>query len=52
MYAGLRDYDQTFVWLDKAAEEGSVRVYIMDPVFEDLHRDERFERFRARIVPQ
>jgi TolB-like protein/DNA-binding SARP family transcriptional activator/Flp pilus assembly protein TadD len=49
VYAGLRDYDQAFDWLDKAVEEGSVRVYIMDPVFEDLHRDERFERFRAHL---
>jgi TolB-like protein/DNA-binding SARP family transcriptional activator len=49
VYAGLRDYDQAFVWLDKAVEEGSVRVYIMDPLFDDLHRDPRFERFRARM---
>jgi TolB-like protein/DNA-binding SARP family transcriptional activator len=49
VYTGLRDYDQAFVWLDKAVEEGSDRVYIMDPVFEDLHRDPRFERLRARM---
>ena len=44
VYAGLRDYDRAFTWLDKAAQEGSVRIYIMDPLFEDLHRDPRFGR--------
>ncbi len=43
VYAGLRDYDQTFIWLRKAAAEGSIRVYIMDPLFQDLQRDPRFE---------
>lgn len=44
VYTGLRDYDQAFAWLQKAVEESSVRVYIMDPLFEDLHRDPRFDR--------
>jgi serine/threonine-protein kinase len=44
VYTGLREYDQAFAWLEKAVEEGSVRVYIMDPLFEDLHRDPRFDR--------
>jgi tetratricopeptide (TPR) repeat protein len=52
VYTGLGDYDQAFAWLDRAVEEGSVRVYIMDPVFEDLHRDPRFDRFRRRISLQ
>jgi tetratricopeptide (TPR) repeat protein len=43
VYAGLRDYDQAFIWLRKAAAEGSIRVYIMDPLFQDLQRDPRFE---------
>jgi TolB-like protein/DNA-binding SARP family transcriptional activator len=49
VYAGLRDYDQSFAWLDKAADENSVRVYIMDPMFDDLHRDPRFDRFKRRM---
>jgi serine/threonine-protein kinase len=49
VYTGFRDYDQAFAWLDKAAEESSVWPYIMDPVFEDLHRDPRFDRFKRRI---
>jgi TolB-like protein/Flp pilus assembly protein TadD len=47
VYAGLRDYDQTFAWLEKAKQEGSVRVYILDPLFEDLHRDPRFARLQV-----
>jgi hypothetical protein len=43
VYAGLRDYDRAFVWLRKAAVEGSIRVYIMDPLFRDLQRDPRFK---------
>jgi tetratricopeptide (TPR) repeat protein len=44
VYAGLRDYDRAFTWLEKASQEGSVRAYIMDPLFEDLQRDPRFSR--------
>jgi serine/threonine-protein kinase len=44
VYAGLRDYDQAFAYLERALPEGSIRVYIMDPLFEDLHRDPRFDR--------
>ena len=44
VYTGLGDYDQALVWLQKSVEEGSVRVYVMDPLFDDLHRDPRFAR--------
>ena len=47
VYTGLRDYDRAFAWLYKAAEEGSSRVYIVDPLFEDLHRDPRWDRTRV-----
>ncbi len=47
VYTGLRDYDQAFVSLYHAAEESSTRPYIMDPVFEDLHRDPRWDRARV-----
>jgi serine/threonine-protein kinase len=49
VYTGLRDYDQAFTWLEKAADENSVRGYIMDPLFDDLHRDPRFDRWKKRI---
>ena len=44
LYAGLRDYDRAFAWLERARQEGSIRVYIVDPLFDDLHRDPRFDR--------
>lgn len=47
VYVGLRDYDQAFVWLEKALQENSARIYIMDPLFSDLHRDPRFARLWA-----
>ena len=43
LYAGLGDYDRAFTWLEKASREGSMRVYIMDPLFQDLQRDPRFD---------
>lgn len=49
VYAGLRDYDEAFTWLDKAVDENSVRPYIMGPMFEDLRRDARFARVKSRL---
>ncbi len=47
VYTGLRDYDRAFAWLEKSIEEDSWRVYILDPLFDDLHRDPRFARLGA-----
>lgn len=49
VYAGLRNYDQAFAWLDKAVDQNSMRPYIMGPMFDDLHRDPRFARFEQRM---
>jgi TolB-like protein/DNA-binding SARP family transcriptional activator len=49
LYAGLGNHDEAFAWLDKAVDEQNVRVYIMGPMFADLQRDPRFERFKRRI---
>lgn len=49
VYAGLRDYDQAFAWLEKAVDENSVTRDLMLPTFEDLHRDPRFERLKRRL---
>lgn len=49
LYTGLRDYDQAFAWLDKSVDENSIRGYIMDPMFADLHRDPRFERLKLHM---
>jgi serine/threonine-protein kinase len=49
VYAGLGNYDSAFVWLDRAVEERTVRPYLMGPMFDDLRRDPRFSRVKARM---
>lgn len=49
VYAGMGDYDEAFAWLDKAVDERSITRDLMLPVFEDLHRDPRFERLKSRL---
>ena len=48
VYAGLGDHDQAFEWLDKAVDQ-TLSVYIMGPMFADLHRDSRFALFKTRL---
>src|SRR5688572_4074655 len=52
VYAGLRDYDKAFAWLDKAADEQSITAYIVLPMFDDLHRDPRYGPLRHRMRAQ
>jgi tetratricopeptide (TPR) repeat protein len=47
--AGLRDFDSAFEWLDKAIDDRSLRYNIMEPAFEELRRDPRFARTRAKL---
>ncbi|HEY9228817.1 MAG TPA: CDC27 family protein, partial [Gemmatimonadaceae bacterium] len=47
--AGLRDLDEAFAWLDKSIDDRSLRYNIMEPAFEDLRRDPRFDRVRRRL---
>jgi len=49
VYAGLRDYDQAFAWLNKAADDASITAYIVEPMFADLHRDPRYGALRQRM---
>ncbi|MGI8620146.1 MAG: protein kinase domain-containing protein, partial [Gemmatimonadaceae bacterium] len=44
VYAGLRDYDKAFPWLERSIEENTWRHYIFTPMFAELHRDPRFAR--------
>jgi tetratricopeptide (TPR) repeat protein len=49
VYAGLGNYDEAFLWLDKAVDEDTLRPLIMLPMFEDLRRDPRFARVMKRV---
>ncbi len=49
VYAGLGDLDRAFAWLDKAFDDGSFRLEIMDPTFDDLRADPRFAGVRKRL---
>ena len=48
VYAGLRDYDSAFTWLEQASAEGSTRVYIVGPLFQELQQDPRFDQLWPR----
>ncbi len=49
VYAALGDIDRTFAWLDRSIDDLSIGPGVMSYVFEDLHRDPRFERLRGRL---
>ncbi len=48
-YAGLRERDSTFAWLDRAIEDRSLRYNIMEPAFSELRRDLRFASVRRKL---
>ena len=51
-YAGLEDFDQAFTWLDKSIDDNSLMngyTTVMDPIFEDLREDPRFDRVREQL---
>jgi hypothetical protein len=59
VYAGLGDLDEAFSWLHRSldekffAEPGRPSHFIVSgPLFEDLRRDPRFERWRDRLHVQ
>jgi DNA-binding SARP family transcriptional activator len=54
VYAGLGDLDQAFAWLDRALDDGSLVLSpwygeVMEPAFQQLQRDRRFQRVRERL---
>ena len=49
IHVGLRDFDEAFAWLDSAIVDQSLPFDVMEPVFEELHRDPRFDRIRAKL---
>ena len=54
VHAGLGDKDEALKWLEKAYEERSYRmVYLaVDPAFNLLRNDPRFDRLLNRVNPQ
>ena len=49
LYTGSRELDKAFEWLDKSVDDRSLRFTIMEPAFEELHRDPRFDRLRRKL---
>ena len=57
VHAGLGDFDQTFVWLERSIADRSLvgspgnpaHLLIVSPLLEDVRRDPRFERLRERL---
>ena len=49
IFTGFREFDKAFEWLDRSIDERSLRYNIMEPAFEELRRDSRFDRVRARL---
>jgi serine/threonine protein kinase len=49
VFAGLRELDSAFVWLDRSIDDRSLRYNIMEPAFTELRSDPRFERVRRRL---
>ena len=49
VYAGMRNFDAAFDWLEKSFDDRSIRSEIMDPLFDDLHADPRFASIRQRL---
>lgn len=48
--AGLGNFDQAFAWLDRSIEDRSIEdANMMEPIFNELRRDPRFERIRPRL---
>jgi tetratricopeptide (TPR) repeat protein len=52
VYAGLRDYDRAFQWLEKGVEEAQSTQYKLDPMLEDIQRDQRFRRINLYVAFQ
>jgi TolB-like protein len=48
--AGLRDRDQTFLWLDRAVDDLSIQYALQySLLFRELHGDPRWARFLGRV---
>jgi len=50
-YAGMRDKEQTFVWLEKAYSQHSnvLTTLKVDPMYDELRSDPRFQSLLHRV---
>ena len=48
-YAGLRDFDAAFEWLDKAIDDHSLLFSLMEPAFDELRQRPQFRRVATRL---
>ena len=48
-YAGLGDLPQTFLWLNRACDDHSIRPYLMDPGFDRIRSDPRYGVLMRRL---
>lgn len=49
IHAGLGDYDEAVLWLDRSIDDFSLQGVVMYPIFADLHAHPGFERIRSRL---
>jgi len=48
-YAGARNEDSTFAWLERALDDRSMRPYLFDPTFDFIRDDPRYEQILHRM---
>jgi TolB-like protein/Tfp pilus assembly protein PilF len=49
IYAGLRDKDKTFEWLEKGYEDRSIGIIKVSPIYDPLHSDPRYADLLRRM---
>jgi DNA-binding SARP family transcriptional activator len=49
VFAGLKNFDSAFVWIDRSFEDYSLHPMIMGPLFDDLHKRPEFANVRQRL---
>ena len=48
-YVGFGDMDSTFVWLNRAIDDHSMRPYVFDPTFDTIRSDDRYRQLLRRM---
>ena len=48
-YAGLKNTEQTIIWLERAYNDRTLRPYIRDPVFDFIRNDPRYRALLTKM---